>query len=185
MTALSVVGAQWRLKSADRAVLIRDFLPWAVRAGARSADLMCLYYEEHFQVTLRPVSKSKCIRPAHCCCNLILRPVHEPERLFGQRILLYTDWRCFRTISKSCGRSGGYRQLQLPQRQYSDIAQHNLSSDGCVLCEGLRTCARSPAVPAGPAACCAAAFICNVRQLMSVLSSSSMLSLGQAFLAQV
>ena len=51
MTALSVVGAQWRLKPEDRRVLIREFLPWAVRAGARSADLMCLYYEEHFEVS--------------------------------------------------------------------------------------------------------------------------------------
>ena len=50
MTALSVAGAQWRLPAADRAVLTRDFLPWAVRAGTRSADLMCLYYEEHFEV---------------------------------------------------------------------------------------------------------------------------------------
>ena len=51
MTALSVLGAQWRLKSADRAVLLSEFLPWAVRAGGRSADLLCLYYEEHFEVT--------------------------------------------------------------------------------------------------------------------------------------
>ena len=53
MTALSVMGAQWRLKSADRAVLLSEFLPWAVRAGVRSADLMCLYYEEHFEVNER------------------------------------------------------------------------------------------------------------------------------------
>lgn len=50
MTALSVMGAQWRLKTADRAVLIREYVPWAARAAARSADLMSLYYEEHFEV---------------------------------------------------------------------------------------------------------------------------------------
>ena len=52
MTALSVVGAQWRLPAADRAVLMRDFLPWAVRSGSRSTDLMCLYYEQHLEVHL-------------------------------------------------------------------------------------------------------------------------------------
>lgn len=50
MTALSVAGAQYRLPPSDRAVLTRDFLPWALRAGTRSTDLMCLYYEEHFDV---------------------------------------------------------------------------------------------------------------------------------------
>ncbi len=58
MTALSVVGAQWRLKPEDRRVLVQEFLPWAVRAGARSADLMCLYYEEHFEVSPRPAINS-------------------------------------------------------------------------------------------------------------------------------
>jgi ubiquinone biosynthesis protein COQ4 len=28
-------------------VLWRDFVPWAVRAGLRCPDLMCLYYERH------------------------------------------------------------------------------------------------------------------------------------------
>lgn len=50
MTALSVLGGQFRLKAQARAQLYQDFLPWAVRAGFRSADLMCLYYEKHFEV---------------------------------------------------------------------------------------------------------------------------------------
>lgn len=50
MTALSVLGGQFRLKAPARAQLYQDFLPWAVRAGFRSADLMCLYYEKHFEV---------------------------------------------------------------------------------------------------------------------------------------
>lgn len=50
MTALSVMGASWRLKSQDRSRLINELLPWAVQAGSRSADLMCLYYEKHFEV---------------------------------------------------------------------------------------------------------------------------------------
>lgn len=51
MTALSVVGASWRLKAQDRSRLINELLPWAVHAGSRSADLMCLYYEKHFEVS--------------------------------------------------------------------------------------------------------------------------------------
>ncbi len=50
MTALSVLGGQFRLKAQTRAELYQDFLPWALRAGFRSADLICLYYEKHFEV---------------------------------------------------------------------------------------------------------------------------------------
>lgn len=50
MAALSVLGGQFRLKAQTRAQLYQDFLPWAIRAGFRSADLMCLYYEKHFEV---------------------------------------------------------------------------------------------------------------------------------------
>ena len=50
MAALSVAGAQWRLKQGERVRLNTQLLPWALRAGTRSTDLMCLYYEEHFQV---------------------------------------------------------------------------------------------------------------------------------------
>ena len=28
-----------------------DLVPWAIQAGSRCADLMCLHYENHFQVT--------------------------------------------------------------------------------------------------------------------------------------
>ena len=31
----------------DRALLNREFLPWALRAGARAPDLMCIYCELH------------------------------------------------------------------------------------------------------------------------------------------
>jgi ubiquinone biosynthesis protein COQ4 len=50
MTALSVMGASWRLKAQDRNRLVTELLPWAMQAGSRSADLMCLYYEQHFEV---------------------------------------------------------------------------------------------------------------------------------------
>ena len=50
MAALSVGGAQWRLKHTERARLNTELLPWALRAGSQCSDLMCIYYEEHFQV---------------------------------------------------------------------------------------------------------------------------------------
>lgn len=30
----------------------REFLPWALRAGARAPDLMCIYYEKHWAESL-------------------------------------------------------------------------------------------------------------------------------------
>lgn len=57
MTALSVLGGQFRLKAPARAQLYQDFLPWAVRAGFRSADLMCLYYEKHFEDNLEDLRR--------------------------------------------------------------------------------------------------------------------------------
>lgn len=51
MTALSVLGAQWRLKAEDRAALTTQYLPWAFHAGSRCPDLMTLYYEKHFHAS--------------------------------------------------------------------------------------------------------------------------------------
>lgn len=48
MTAMAVVGAQFKLSSTDRQLLQSVYLPWALRAGLRSADLMCIRYEDHF-----------------------------------------------------------------------------------------------------------------------------------------
>jgi hypothetical protein len=71
MTALSVVGASWRLKPADRGRLVSELLPWALQAGSRSADLMCLYYEKHFEVrALRAVLPHGC---ALSCMTRCLR----------------------------------------------------------------------------------------------------------------
>ncbi len=50
MTGLAVLGAQYRLGPADRELLQRHYLPWALRAGSRARDLMCCYYEKHFEV---------------------------------------------------------------------------------------------------------------------------------------
>ena len=56
MTALSVVGAQWRLKPQDRRLLWSQYMPWALRAGAAAPDLLCLHYERHFEVCDFPLS---------------------------------------------------------------------------------------------------------------------------------
>ena len=78
MAALSVAGAQWRLKPKERVRLNTELLPWALRAGNHCSDLMCLYYEEHFKVwahsAFRPVaSLSQAVHapPWECllCCG--------------------------------------------------------------------------------------------------------------------
>lgn len=50
MSGLAVAGAQWRLSGHDRELLQRHYLPWALRAGSRCKDLMCVYYERHLEV---------------------------------------------------------------------------------------------------------------------------------------
>ncbi|KAJ9520082.1 hypothetical protein QJQ45_030007 [Haematococcus lacustris] len=64
MTGLAVLGAQYRLKPADRQLLQETFLPWAVRAGTRSRDLMNIYYEENFQEDLEDMRRRYNILPA-------------------------------------------------------------------------------------------------------------------------
>ncbi|PSC76530.1 ubiquinone biosynthesis [Micractinium conductrix] len=52
MTGLAVLAGEWRFTPEDRALLNREFLPWALRAGARAPDLMCIYYEKHWAESL-------------------------------------------------------------------------------------------------------------------------------------
>jgi len=64
MAALSVAGAQWRLTGRERGRLAAELLPWALRAGTRCADLMCLPYERHLAVRARPGSSGGAAPPA-------------------------------------------------------------------------------------------------------------------------
>lgn len=57
MTALSVVGAQWRLPAQDRALLQATYLPWAWRAGTECRDLVTIYYERHWGDDLETLRK--------------------------------------------------------------------------------------------------------------------------------
>eukprot|EP00899_Mesostigma_viride_P029452 jgi/Mesvir1/9692/Mv12170-RA.1 len=49
MCALAVVGGPLRMPSERRRVLREVYLPWATQAAFSCADLMCLYYEKHFE----------------------------------------------------------------------------------------------------------------------------------------
>ncbi|PRW32984.1 ubiquinone biosynthesis [Chlorella sorokiniana] len=64
MTGLAVLAGEWRFKPEDRALLNREFLPWALRAGARAPDLMCIYYEKHFEDNLEELRLRWRIEPA-------------------------------------------------------------------------------------------------------------------------
>lgn len=64
MCFLSVVGGAIRLQSVHRVLLIREYLPWALKAGTASSDLMCIYYEEHFHEDLTDVRNMWGILPA-------------------------------------------------------------------------------------------------------------------------
>lgn len=62
--AAAVAGAAWRLRPEDRARLFTQMVPWALRAGARSADLLCLYYEEHLEEDLEELRGRWRVEPA-------------------------------------------------------------------------------------------------------------------------
>ena len=53
LTLCTLQARSTALQPEDRAVLWRDFVPWAVRAGLRCPDLMCLHYEHHLAEDLQ------------------------------------------------------------------------------------------------------------------------------------
>ncbi|KAK9279670.1 hypothetical protein L1049_013350 [Liquidambar formosana] len=57
MCLLSVVGGTARFSEKQRALFFQHYFPWAVRAGMRSTDLMCIYYERHFHEDLEDVRR--------------------------------------------------------------------------------------------------------------------------------
>ncbi|WIA35249.1 hypothetical protein OEZ86_003709 [Tetradesmus obliquus] len=64
MAGMAVAGAQFKLSPQDRQLLWKTYLPWAAQAGLRSADLMCLYYEQHLQEDLQELRARWRITPA-------------------------------------------------------------------------------------------------------------------------
>ncbi|XP_065875425.1 ubiquinone biosynthesis protein COQ4 homolog, mitochondrial [Euphorbia lathyris] len=48
MCVMSVVGGTVRFNEKQRRLFFQHYFPWAVRAGNHCTDLMCVYYEKHF-----------------------------------------------------------------------------------------------------------------------------------------
>lgn len=80
MTALAVVAGEWRLKPEDRRVLNTVYLPWALKAGTRAADLMCIYYEKHLEEDLEELRQRWRILPAPHA------PQNDPGRAPGNPV---------------------------------------------------------------------------------------------------
>ncbi|KAK0573373.1 hypothetical protein LWI29_007190 [Acer saccharum] len=63
MCLLSVIGGTARFTEKQRTLFFQHYFPWAVRAGTQSTDLMCLYYEKHFDEDLDDVRRKWGIVP--------------------------------------------------------------------------------------------------------------------------
>ncbi|KAH9772356.1 hypothetical protein WN944_020011 [Citrus x changshan-huyou] len=64
MCFLSVIGGSARFSEKQRKLFFQHYFPWAIRAGMRSTDLMCVYYEQHFHEDLEDLRKKWGIVPA-------------------------------------------------------------------------------------------------------------------------
>jgi ubiquinone biosynthesis protein COQ4 len=58
--ALAAAVAPARLSPARRAAYASVYLPWALRAGTRAADLMCIRYEAHWAEPLQVREHALC-----------------------------------------------------------------------------------------------------------------------------
>lgn len=63
MCFLSVVGGTARFSEKQRYIFFQHYFPWASRAGLRCTDLMCIYYEKHFDEDLDDVRRKWGIIP--------------------------------------------------------------------------------------------------------------------------
>ncbi|EHA8591874.1 putative Ubiquinone biosynthesis protein COQ4, mitochondrial [Cocos nucifera] len=52
MCLMSVFGGSARFSEKQRARFFQHYFPWAMQAGVRCTDLMCVYYEKHFDEDL-------------------------------------------------------------------------------------------------------------------------------------
>ncbi|XP_059625021.1 ubiquinone biosynthesis protein COQ4 homolog, mitochondrial-like isoform X1 [Cornus florida] len=64
MCLMSVVGGTARFSEKQRSMFYQHYFPWALQAGVRCTDLMCVYYERHFHDDLDVVRKRWGIIPA-------------------------------------------------------------------------------------------------------------------------
>ncbi|XP_072970588.1 ubiquinone biosynthesis protein COQ4 homolog, mitochondrial [Typha angustifolia] len=58
MCGLSVVGGSARFNEKQRNLFFQHYFPWALLAGLKCTDLMCVYYEKHFHEDLEQVRKN-------------------------------------------------------------------------------------------------------------------------------
>ncbi|CAA2997625.1 ubiquinone biosynthesis COQ4 homolog, mitochondrial [Olea europaea subsp. europaea] len=64
MCALSVLGGTVRFTEKQRRLFYKHYFPWALQAGMRCSDLMCIYYERHFDEDLEDVRRKWGVIPA-------------------------------------------------------------------------------------------------------------------------
>ena len=64
MCLMSVVGGTARFSEKQRSLFYQQYFPWALRAGMKSTDLMCIYYEMNFDEDLEEVRRRWGIIPA-------------------------------------------------------------------------------------------------------------------------
>ncbi|XP_043706514.1 ubiquinone biosynthesis protein COQ4 homolog, mitochondrial-like [Telopea speciosissima] len=64
MCLLSVIGGTARFNDKQRGLFYQHYFPWAMWAGLQCTDLMCVYYERHFDEDLEDVRRKWGIIPA-------------------------------------------------------------------------------------------------------------------------
>nr|GMD16779.1 ubiquinone biosynthesis protein COQ4 homolog, mitochondrial [Ipomoea batatas] len=64
MCMMSVVGGTARFREKQRRLFYQHYFPWAMKAGLRCTDLMCVYYEQHFSEDLEDFRQRLGIIPA-------------------------------------------------------------------------------------------------------------------------
>lgn len=71
MCMMSVVGGTVRFSEGQRRLFYQHYFPWALWAGLRCTDLMCVYYERHLEQDLEGVRRRFGIVPAPPVCDLL------------------------------------------------------------------------------------------------------------------
>lgn len=75
MTGAAVLAGQRKMTSEQRAVLLRQHLPWAARAGSQCTDLLTLYYEEHLEENLDELRDRWRVITAPNTFNVVAKPI--------------------------------------------------------------------------------------------------------------
>ena len=85
MCMLSIIGGTVKFHEKQRAIFYQHYFPWALRAGVRCTDLMCVYYEKHFDEDLEDVRRRWGIIPA---------PQLKATWVFWSRrvVIYYVQW---------------------------------------------------------------------------------------------